>query len=307
MKRLTTSVSSTRPFPLRVGKAFSTEESDNTSVGVQLDDVAERILPRARWEQLVLPDRQIAILRDIAGLARLHMRITEVCDFAEESWRGLGISALFAGPSGTGKTMAAEVLANDLGAPLFRIDLSQVVTKYIGETEKNLEKLFDAADIADTILFFDEADSLFGKRSEVKDNHDHATIKINYLLQSMDAHRGLAILATNRSEAIDPAFLHRIRFTVKFPFPNQSQRRKIWERIFPEAMPTEGLDFEELARFNVTGGTICNIARHATFIAANTGEPVRMVHIFQAVRTNGEKGGASSSQNALGENRTRGG
>src|SRR3989440_8648996 len=148
--------------------------------------------------------------------------------------RGLGISALFAGDSGTGKTMAAEVIANELRLNLYRIDLSAVVSKYIGETEKNLRRLFDTAEDGGAILFFDEADALFGKRSEVKDSHDrYANIEINYLLQRIEAYRGLAILATNMKSALDQAFMRRLRFVVDFPYPGVGERRAIWERVFP--------------------------------------------------------------------------
>ena len=171
--------------------------------------------------------------------------------------RGLGISALFAGESGTGKTMAAEVIANELRLNLYRIDLSAVVSKYIGETEKNLRRLFDAAEDGGAILFFDEADALFGKRSEVKDSHDrYANIEINYLLQRMEAYRGLAILATNMKSALDPAFMRRLRFVVNFPFPGTAERKRIWQHVFPAETPTEGLDFDRLARLNLTGGSI---------------------------------------------------
>ena len=199
--------------------------------------------------------------------------------------RGLGVSALFTGPSGTGKTMAAEVLANELRLDLYRIDLSQVVSKYIGETEKNLRRVFDAAEEGGAILLFDEADALFGKRSEVKDSHDrYANIEISYLLQRMEAYRGLAILTTNMKEALDPAFLRRIRFVVQFPFPDAGQRAEIWRRIFPAAAPTADLSVDRLARLNVAGGNIRNIALYAAFLAAEAGEPVRMAHLLAAAR-----------------------
>jgi SpoVK/Ycf46/Vps4 family AAA+-type ATPase len=200
--------------------------------------------------------------------------------------RGLGISALFAGESGTGKTMAAEVLANDLRLNLYRIDLSSVVSKYIGETEKNLRRLFDAAEGGGAILFFDEADALFGKRSEVKDSHDrYANIEINYLLQRMEAYRGLAILTTNLKSALDTAFVRRLRFIVNFPFPGTAQRKVIWERSFPTATPIQDLDFERLAKLNLTGGSIHNVALNAAFLAAQAGGPVTMRHALDAART----------------------
>ncbi|MEQ8152116.1 MAG: ATP-binding protein, partial [Smithellaceae bacterium] len=199
--------------------------------------------------------------------------------------RGLGISALFTGGSGTGKTLAAEVLANDLKLDLFRIDLSQVVNKYIGETEKNLKEIFDAADAGGVILLFDEADALFGKRSEVKDSHDrYANIEVSYLLQRMESYRGLAILTTNMKEALDKAFLRRIRFIVQFPFPDAAQRSEIWRRIFPAETPTNRLDWERLSLLQVAGGNIRNIALSAAFLAANNNRPVDMAYIRQAVK-----------------------
>jgi SpoVK/Ycf46/Vps4 family AAA+-type ATPase len=199
--------------------------------------------------------------------------------------RGLGVSALFAGTSGTGKTLAAEVLANELRLDLFRIDLSAVVSKYIGETEKNLRRLFDAAEDGGAILFFDEADALFGKRSEVKESHDrYANIEINYLLQRMEQYGGLAILATNMKSALDPAFMRRLRFVVDFPFPGVPERLAMWRRAFPPGVPTLGLDFSRLAQLNVTGGHITVIALNAAFQAAQSGGPVTMPIVLEAAR-----------------------
>jgi SpoVK/Ycf46/Vps4 family AAA+-type ATPase len=182
--------------------------------------------------------------------------------------------------------MAAEVLAHELRLDLYRIDLSQVVSKYIGETEKNLRKVFDAAEAGGAILLFDEADALFGKRSEVKDSHDrYANIEVSYLLQRMEAYRGLAILTTNMKSAIDIAFLRRIRFVLQFPFPAITQRIEIWRRIFPARMPTEGLDFNKLARLNVAGGNIRNIALNAAFLAADEDKPVQMSHLLRAAKS----------------------
>src|SRR5437764_12137948 len=181
--------------------------------------------------------------------------------------RRLGISARFAGESATGKTMAAEVIANALHLNLYRIDLSAVVSKYIGETEKNLRRLFDAAEDGGAILFFDEADALFGKRSEVKDSHDrYANIEINYLLQRMEAYRGLAILATNQKSALDTAFTRRLRFAITFPHPGPTERKAIWQKAFPSWPPE--LDVDRLARLNLTGGSITNVAMNAAFLAA---------------------------------------
>jgi SpoVK/Ycf46/Vps4 family AAA+-type ATPase len=206
--------------------------------------------------------------------------------FRDRMNRGLGISVLFAGESGTGKTMAAEVLADALGLMLYRIDLSAVVSKYIGETEKNLRKLFDAAEGGGAILFFDEADALFGKRSEVKDSHDrYANIEINYLLQRMEAFGGLAVLATNLKSAMDTAFLRRLRFVVNFPFPGASERAAIWSGIFPADTPLGDLDYGRLARLHLTGGSIQNIAVNAAFAAAQAGGHVTMSVLLAAART----------------------
>jgi AAA+ superfamily predicted ATPase len=251
----------------------------------RLGELAQRIEPKARWDDLVLPETQLQVLQDIARHLRQRMKVYETWGFANKSLRGLGISALFVGVSGTGKTMAAEVLGNELNLELYRVDLSQVVSKYIGETEKNLRRVFDTAEESSAILLFDEADALFGKRSEVKDSHDrYANVEISYLLQRMEAYRGLAILTTNMKEALDQAFLRRIRFVVQFPFPNTMQRLEIWKRIFPGLTPTEGLSLSRLAKLNVTGGNIHNIAMYAAFLAADSDEPVRMDHLLRAVR-----------------------
>ena len=254
----------------------------------RLEGLAQRIEPSAGWDDLVLPEKQKdapgpdrrARAPASHGLRRLGIR-------ARRGARGLGIGALFAGPSGTGKTMAGEVLANELRLDLYRIDLSQVVSKYIGETEKNLRRVFDAAEEGGAILLFDEADALFGKRSEVKDSHDrYANIEVSYLLQRMEAYRGLAILTTNRRGALDPAFLRRIRFAIEFPFPDATlQRAEIWRRVFPAQTPTEGLQIDRLARLNAAGGHIRNIAMGAAFLACDAGEPVRMSHLLASARS----------------------
>jgi hypothetical protein len=249
----------------------------------RLDDLGQRIFSSAGWDDLVLPPLQSGQLRQVAAAVRQRARVYQDWGFAERSARGLGISALFSGPSGTGKTLAAEVLANELRLDLYRIDLSQVVSKYIGETEKNLRRVFEAAESGGAILFFDEADALFGKRSEVKDSHDrYANIEVSYLLQRMEAYRGLAILTSNLPEAIDPAFLRRLRFIVNFPFPGPAQRAEIWRRIFPTLTPLEGLDFDQLSRWDISGGSIHNIALQAAFLAAETGGPVCMNHLNEA-------------------------
>jgi SpoVK/Ycf46/Vps4 family AAA+-type ATPase len=238
-----------------------------------LDELGRRIEPKAAWDDLVLPAAQRAVLTEI--LAHVRQRTTVYQDWGFEAVlrRGLGVSALFAGGSGTGKTLAAEVLAGELGLDLFVIDLSQVVSKYIGETEKNLRRVFDAAERGGALLLFDEADALFGKRSEVKDSHDrYANIEVSYLLMRMEAYRGLAILTTNLKKALDSAFLRRLRFVVDFPFPGVPERAEIWRRVIPPGTPTANLDMSRLAQLTVAGGSIRNV-------------PLSMRHLLAAART----------------------
>ena len=252
----------------------------------RLDDLAQRIEPAGASEDLVLPETERRTLRELLLHVRHRILVHERWGFSDKDRRGLGVSALFLGPSGTGKTMAAEVLAGQLRLDLYRIDLSAVVSKYIGETEKNLRRVFDAAERGGAVLLFDEADALFGKRSEVKDSHDrYANIEVGYLLQRMEAYRGLAILTTNAKNALDPAFLRRIRFVVQFPRPETAARRQIWRRTFPERTPTHALDFEALGRLDVTGGAIRNIALRAAFLAADAGAPVGMTQLAEAARS----------------------
>ncbi|MFL6257087.1 MAG: ATP-binding protein [Pyrinomonadaceae bacterium] len=269
----------------RTGLADALWDACRAQARPRLENLAQRIEPAASWDDLVLPAAQLSLLREIAAQVRQRATVYEKWDFASKGSRGLGVSVLFAGASGTGKTMAAEVLAGELRLDLYRIDLSSVVSKYIGETEKNLRRVFDAAETGGAILLFDEADAIFGKRSEVKDSHDrYANIEVSYLLQRMESYRGLAILTTNLKSSLDTAFMRRIRFVVPFPFPDASQRADIWRRIFPSAVPTEGLDPERLARLNVAGGNIRNIALGAAFLAADAGESVRMSHLLRAAR-----------------------
>src|SRR6185295_16701970 len=256
----------------------------------RLESLAQRIDPRATWDDIVLPAAELDLLRQLAAQVGHRSQVYEEWGFAAKRTRGLGINALFAGESGTGKTMAAEVLANELRLNLYRIDLSAVVSKYIGETEKNLRRLFDAAEDGGALLFFDEADALFGKRSEVKDSHDrYANIEINYLLQRIEAYTGLAILATNMKSALDSAFLRRLRFIVEFKPHGEAERRAIWERIFPPETRTDGVDFGRLARLNLNGGSINNVAMNAAFLAARDGSAVTMPHVLAAARTEFQK------------------
>ncbi len=250
-----------------------------------LDHFAKKINPLAGWEDLILPDQQKATLKQIVLQMRHHDKVYTDWGFASKYSRNFGISALFYGESGTGKTMASEALAKELHLDLYRVDLSQVVNKYIGETEKNLKRIFDAAEDSGAILLFDEADALFGKRSEVKDSHDrYANIEVYYLLQRMETYRGLTILTANKKTAIDEAFIRRNRFVVLFPIPDATQREEIWKRIFPKETPVESIDEKKLAKFPITGGNIRNIALNAAFIAADKGAPVDMSHILQAAK-----------------------
>jgi ATPase family associated with various cellular activities (AAA)/Winged helix domain, variant len=251
-----------------------------------LDELALRVENSAAWADLVLPEAQAGILRQIAVHARHAAVVHEEWGFAARYLRGLGLSALFAGPSGTGKTMAAGVLARELDRDLYQIDLATVVSKYIGETEKHLRKIFDAAERSGAILLFDEADALFGKRSQVRDSHDrYANLEVSYLLQRMESYRGIAILTTNMQNALDPAFQRRLRFVVQFPFPDAPSRERIWRRVFPSAAPTAALDYERLSQLNVTGGSIRNIALLAAFLAADAGTPIGMGNVLEAART----------------------
>jgi hypothetical protein len=264
-----------------------------TSERPRLDVLAQRLEPKMMWNDLVLPETEMNLLSQIAAQVTQRNKVYRDWGFDRKMNRGFGISALFAGESGTGKTMAAEVIANDLHLNLYRIDLSGVVNKYIGETEKNLRRLFDAAEDGGVILFFDEADALFGKRSEVKDSHDrYANIEINYLLQRIESYRGLAILATNMKSALDTAFLRRLRFILNFPFPSIADRRRLWEKVFMQedvarglpAPPIDELDYDRLARLNLTGGHIHNVALNASFMAAHAGTKVTMPLILNAAR-----------------------
>ena len=254
--------------------------------GHKLSALTRRIEPVYRWDDLVLPGESVAQLREICRRTGLRERVLGDWGFGSKLSRGRGTAVLFAGPPGTGKTMAAEVVAGDLGLDLFTIDLSAVVSKYIGETEKNLERIFSAAEDADAILFFDEADALFGKRSDVRDAHDrYANIEVAYLLQRMEQYEGIAILATNLRQHLDDAFTRRLAFVVDFPFPGDAERRQIWELALAGAPLAAGADLDRLARgFRLSGGSIRNAALQAAFLAAGDGTPIGMPHLQDAVR-----------------------
>lgn len=250
-----------------------------------MDGLAERIDARATWDDLVLPAGHLDLLHEIARHVRHRTQVYERWGFAERTSRGLGVTALFAGESGTGKTLAAEVLAHELDLDVYRVDLSATVSKYIGETEKNLRRLFDAAECSGAVLLFDEADALFGKRGEVKDGHDrYANLEVAYLLQRMESYRGLAILTTNLRSNVDRAFLRRLRFVVQFPFPGVTERAAIWRRAFPAATPLGAVDPDRLAELAVSGGSIRSIALGAAFSAAHDGMPIAPEHVLRAAR-----------------------
>jgi len=268
-----------------------------------LEGLAQRLDSETRLADLVLPAHAMAQLKDIGAQLRLRHQVYGDWGFGAPGTRGLGIAALFTGESGTGKTLAAEAIANEAGLDLFRVDLASTVSKYIGETEKNLARLFDAADASGAVLLFDEADALFGKRSEVKDSHDrYANIEVAYLLQRIESYRGLAILTTNLKGALDRAFLRRLRFVVTFPFPDAELRAQIWQRALPARAPVQGLDFAQLGRIKVAGGSIRNIALGAAFIAAARQGPIDAQCIAQAARAEFmklERSGADASLEGL--------
>ena len=250
-----------------------------------LSELAQRVESKADWGDLVLPPSALALLAEVEAQVRNRLTVYGRWGLGGRTGRGTGIAVMFSGPSGVGKTLAAEVLANRLKLDLWRIDLSAVVSKYIGETQKNLRRVFDAAEGGGAVLLFDEADSLFSKRTQVKDHHDrHANMEVGYLLQRMEAYRGLAILTTNMKSSIDGAFVRRLRYLIEFPFPDQPAREEIWRRVLPKTVPTEGVDPVLLSQLHVTGALIRSIAINAAFRAADGGSPLSMSHMLAATR-----------------------
>jgi AAA+ superfamily predicted ATPase len=251
----------------------------------KLDQLAARIESKMKWDDLVLSDDQKQILAEVVAHVRNRNQVYSEWGFGERNTRGLGISALFSGPSGTGKTLSAEVIAGELNLDLYEIDLSQLVSKYIGETEKNLRQIFAAAEESGGVLVFNEADAVFGQRSEVRDSHDRfANMGVSYLLQLTESYRGLVILTTNMRQAMDQAFMRRIRFVVNFQFPEYDQRYLLWKRVFPSRVPLADLDLDWLAKINLTGGQIRSIAMNAAFRAADEGQAVAMPHIVAGIQ-----------------------
>jgi SpoVK/Ycf46/Vps4 family AAA+-type ATPase len=254
--------------------------------------LAQKITPKYTWKDIVLPEDVLQQLYAICDQVKYRHMVYGEWGFDQKLSLGKGLNALFSGPSGTGKTMAAEIIANELQLDLYKIDLSTVVSKYIGETEKNLSRIFHEAESSNAILFFDEADALFGKRSPVKDAHDrYANIEISYLLQKMEQYEGISILATNLKQNIDEAFLRRLHHIVEFPFPDENYRYQIWKNIFPKATPiSQEMDFQFLStRLKLTGGNIRNIALNAAFLAAGNSGAVNIEHIIQATKQEYQK------------------
>jgi AAA+ superfamily predicted ATPase len=270
--------------------------------GHSLASLATRIEPVHRWDDLVVPEVTRQQLRELCQRVIHRERVMGSWGFGESLSRGKGINALFSGGSGTGKTMAAEIVAGELGLDLFRTELAGLVSKYIGETEKNLDRVFEAAERTDGILLFDEADALFGKRSEVNDSHDrYANLEISYLLQRMEQYDGVAILATNLRSNLDQAFVRRLAFSIHFPLPDERSRREIWNRVWPKKVPlAPDLDLDALAdRFTLTGGSIRNIALASAFLAATADTAVTMAHVLLAVRREYEKVGKTLTDDEL--------
>jgi len=268
-----------------------------------LSSLARKIDPRYTWDDIVLPEDSLTLLHEVVNTVRERPLVLEEWGVGKKLVSSTGVTVLFAGPPGTGKTMAAEVISNELKLDLFKIDLSTVVSKYIGETEKNLERIFAEAQSSNAILFFDEADALFGKRSEVKDAHDrYANIEISYLLQRMEMYDGVTILATNLRANLDEAFTRRLQFSVNFPFPREPYRLRIWETLFPPQVPLDPeVDFGELAkRFRLAGGNIRNIIVNAAYLAAADGGQVTMKHLSHSTRRELQKMGRLTREEDLG-------
>lgn len=262
--------------------------------GVRLSDLARKITPRYSWDDIILPPDQIEILRELVATVRGRSKVLEEWGLGKKLASSAAVTVLFAGPPGTGKTMSAEVIAMDLGLDLYKIDLSNMVSKYIGETEKNLERVFTEAQSSNAILFFDEADAIFGKRAGVKDARDrYANIEVSYLLQRMEYYDGVTILATNLRSNIDEAFLRRLQFAVDIPFPDEKDRLRIWETLFPEDIPrAPNLPLDEMAkRFRLAGGNIRNVILGAAYLAAGEGTEINVQHLLHATRREFQKMG----------------
>ena len=273
-----------------------------------LQTLAEPIMPARTWDDLVLPADTLAQLGELCDRVARRSRVLDRWGFASKLSAGFGINALFTGPPGTGKTLAAEVVAHALGLNLYRIDLATIVSKYIGDTEKNLARVFQAAERSNAVLLFDEADALFGKRSAVRDSHDrYANIEISYLLQQMERYDGIAILATNLTQNMDEAFVRRLAFTICFPFPDEGLRRRLWAAVWPAATPrADDVDPAWLARrFKLSGGNIKNVALAAAHLVRDDEAGVTLDHVLRAVRREYQKMGKAMSDDELGRSVAR--
>ena len=258
----------------------------------RLGSMARKITSKYEWGDIVLPKDQMTQLCEITHYVKYRHIVFADWNFDRKLSLGRGLNVLFAGPSGTGKTMAAEIIAKEIGLDVYKIDLSTVISKYIGETEKNLDRIFTEAQNSNSILFFDEADAVFGKRSEIRDSHDrYANIEVAYLLQKMEEYDGIVILATNLRKNLDEAFARRMHFSVEFPLPEEPDRLRIWQNVFPSEAPvSKDLDLQFMAhRFKVTGGNIKNIALGAAFLAAEDGNTIESKHVIRATKREYQK------------------
>jgi hypothetical protein len=290
-------VASARDHCLQAGRIMGNGElfeAARAYSNPRLASLARKIAPRYTWEDMILPIDQVQLLHEVVDTVRGRPQVLDEWGVGQKLASSRGVTVLFAGAPGTGKTMAAEVMAAELGLDLYKIDLSTVISKYIGETEKNLERIFNEAEASNAILFFDEADALFGKRSEVRDSHDrYANVEISYLLQRMEAYNGITILATNLRSNLDEAFTRRLQFAVDFPFPEEADRLRIWKTLFPPDVPREtDIDLALLARrFKLAGGNIRNILVTAAYLAASDGGTVNMAHLLHGTRRELQKMG----------------
>lgn len=288
-----------RGDPLQSANLFAAARAHSNP---RLSSLARKLVPRYGWEDIVLPDDQLTLMHEIVATVRGRPQVLDKWGVGKKLASSRGVTVLFTGPPGTGKTMAAEIIAAELGLDLYKIDLSTIVSKYIGETEKNLERIFKEATTSNAILFFDEADALFGKRSEVRDSHDrYANIEISYLLQRMEAYDGVTILATNLRANLDEAFTRRLQFAVDFPFPETPDRLRIWQTLFPPDLPRDAeLDFTLLARrFKLAGGNIRNVLVSAAYLAAADGGCVTMEHLLHGTRRELQKMGRLLNEDDL--------
>src|SRR5271157_423351 len=301
--RLATSIAALRTPAEPTPSTEHVMEAGRSLTTPNLSRFAMPLTPRYGWEDLVLPEDKMHQLRGVETRVRHRQLVHRQWGFGQKLTRGKGLNVLFTGPSGTGKTMAAEVLAGALSLTLHQIDLSTVISKYIGETEQHLSAIFREAESSQTLLFFDEAEALFGKRTEVKDAHDrYANIEVNYLLQRIEQYEGIVVLATNLHRNLDDAFLRRLSEVIEFPMPDEAAREQIWRKHFPAEAPTKEIDFAFLAKqFKLAGGNIRNVALAAAYAAAEDGSAIDMGHVIPAVEAEYQKQGRLVMENEFGK------